>query len=204
MPLAHASLIFGFMRNTFTYPPLDSPDSKVNPAFNVVTVYEDFETGQNARKTYDFLAEHLGNEFRLNNQMWKFDVLAMPKLKEMAASDAAAADIILVAMRGTNDLPTEVREWMKLWLAHGTRAIAMVALFEVSNQPVGDLIRDYLADVARRADVEFFSQPGIWPAPAPSEDPLVSGTRQWGEKEFSRLAGAVRRDHSVLHWGINE
>lgn len=192
------------MRNTFSFPPLESPGSEVNSAFNVVIAYEDFETGQNARKTYDFLVEHLGNEFCLNNQMWKFDVLAMPKLREIAANDAAAADLILVALRGNNELPAEVREWMELWLRQGTRAIAVVALFEVPGQPVGNLIRDYLADVARRAKVEFFSQPGIWPAPASKQNPLVGGTRRWNAKTFSLLAGVVQSDPEVLHWGINE
>lgn len=196
--------MFAFMRNTFSLPPLRSPGSEANPAFNVVIAYEDFETGQHARKTYDFLVEHLGEEFCLHNQMWKFDVLAMPKLREMAASDAAAADIVMVAVRGSNELPAEVKEWMELWLSQGTRAIAVVALFEDSGQSIANLVQDYLAEVARRANVEFFSQPGVWPTPARDHDRQAGDSRMREEKAFSLLAGAVQSDPEIRHWGINE
>ena len=67
------------------YPPLDSQGSESNPEFSVVIVYEDFETGKDAKRTFDFLGEHLKDECHFTNQMWKFDVLNIPKLREMAA-----------------------------------------------------------------------------------------------------------------------
>src|SRR5262245_57788797 len=97
------------MQNTLTFPPLKSAERESAPTFNVVIAYEDFETGKNAKKTYDFLVEHLGHECEFSNQMWKFDVLALPKLKEMAARDAADADIIIISAHGTSELPPEVK-----------------------------------------------------------------------------------------------
>jgi len=58
----------------------------------VVIAYEDFETGKQAKRTFDFLAEQLKDECQFTNQMWKFDVLNIPKLREMAAKDAAGAE----------------------------------------------------------------------------------------------------------------
>ena len=111
------------MQNTLTFPPLKSAEREAAPAFNVVIAYEDFETGKNAKKTYDFLVEHLGHECEFNNQMWKFDVLALPKLKEIAARDAAEADIIIIAAHGTCELPSEVKSWIDRWLREKPRAI---------------------------------------------------------------------------------
>ena len=75
---------------------LPSPSADLNeaPVFSVVITYEDFETGKNARRTYDFLAQQLGSECQFTSQMWKFEVLTISKLREMAAKDAAAADIM--------------------------------------------------------------------------------------------------------------
>src|SRR5207237_823647 len=111
-----------------------------------------------AKSTYDFLAENLGGECQFNNQMWKFDVLGIPKLREMAAKDAAAADIIIISCHGISELPSTVKSWIELWLSEKINAIALVALFDSAHDPFSQIpgIRDYLSGVARRAQIEFF------------------------------------------------
>ena len=44
--------------------PPSTDEFGMNPTFNVVIAYEDFETGKHAKKTYDYLAEHLGRDCR--------------------------------------------------------------------------------------------------------------------------------------------
>src|SRR5262245_65262142 len=105
------------MQNTLNFPSLRSTGGEGDLTFNVVIAYEDFETGKNAKKTYDFLVEHLGHECVFSNQMWKFDVLTLPKLKEMAISDAREADIIIISAHGNNDLPPQVKAWIEGWAA---------------------------------------------------------------------------------------
>src|SRR5215472_17322151 len=101
---------------TFSLPSIGSSDIEVNSTLNVVIAYEDLETGKRAMKTYDYLVEHLGEQCLFANQMWKFDVLAVPKLREIAARDAAAAEIIIIAAHEGRDLPTEVKSWIEMWL----------------------------------------------------------------------------------------
>lgn len=159
--------------------------------------YEDLATGKRAMKTYDYMAEQLGSECIFTNQMWKFDVLGVPKLREMAAKDAAAAEIIIVSAHEGKPLPPEVTAWIDLWLSYETRASAIVGLFtgESSHTPA----RNYLADVAKRAKIEFFSQPGLWPG-------MAEAKHGWGrdEKAFTFLAGTMPETPSASHWGINE
>jgi hypothetical protein len=191
------------MQNTLTFPPLRPSETEVVPTFNVVIVYEDFETGKHAKKTYDFLVEHLGDECVFANQMWKFDVLAVGKLKEIAAKDASAADIIIVSAHGSGDLPPEVKAWTEAWLKEKTRAIALVGLFD-SPEYLDNPARSYLAGVARRAQIEFFSQPGVWPGGDHEESPSADN---WDRnKTFSVLADMVQiqPDRNISHWGINE
>lgn len=191
------------MQNTLTFPPLGSAELESNPTFNVVIAYEDFEMGKHAKKTYDYLAEHLGYDCQFGNQMWKFDVLAVPKLREMAAKDAAAADIIIVAAHGASELSEEVKKWIEMWLAEKGNAIALVALFDCLSAAQENPIRDYLADVARRGHMEFFAQPGRWPGRAAGEFD-AGNSAELTDKTFSVLAGVVEQSAETPRWGINE
>src|SRR6266542_491555 len=132
---------------SLSFPTFGSSDRDTNPALNVVIAYEDLETGKRAMKTYEYMVQQLGDQCLFANQMWKFDVLAVPKLKEMAAKDAAAAEIIIVSAHEGRELPAEVKSWIEMWLSYKTEASALVGLFgtETETNPV----RSYLAEIAR-------------------------------------------------------
>src|SRR4051794_11994615 len=140
------------------YPPFDSPERDGAASFSVVIVYEDFETGKQAKRTFDFLAEQLKSDCVFTNQMWKFDVLNIPKLREMAAKDAASADIVIISCRARAELAPEVKAWIELWLADENNATALVALLDDSTAASLETaaLRRYLADVAVRGNMEFF------------------------------------------------
>src|SRR5215475_4296072 len=140
------------MQHTAFYSPVGSSDLEPDPIFNVVIAYEDFETGKQAKETYDFLVNNLRNECRFENQMWKFDVLGISKLREMAAKDALIADIIIISCQGTHELSTDVKAWINAWVQGRCTAIALVALFgNACDDRDSNSVRDYLETVARRA-----------------------------------------------------
>jgi hypothetical protein len=191
------------MRRTISYTPLSSSDLDVNPTIDVVIAYQDLETGKSAKNTYDFLVEHLGHECEFSSQMWKFDVLAIPKLREIAAKDGAAADIIIISCHG-GELPAEVKAWIELWLAEETKPIALVALFGPGEVEGTEAIRSYLAGVAKRGRMEFFAQPDEWPGSKPSETSFLIRRETGQDRALSMLAGAMNRETSFPRWGINE
>ncbi len=192
------------MQRALIDPPADSSAPDLNPNFNVVIAYEDFETGKHAKKTYDFLVEHLGQDCQFSNQMWKFDILSIPKLREMAASDAAQADIIIVSCHGASELPRHVVEWLDSWTSAKGNALALVALFD-SEPQVTRAIRVRLAQVAHRAGIEFFAQPDEWPGHSEGLQRFAGSLNPMDGSTLSSLAGAMRRvDVPQCHWGINE
>ena len=193
------------MQSTLAFRPAGSSDFDLHPPFNVVIAYEDLETGKHAKLTYDYLMEHLGEQCSFSNQMWKFDVLGIPKLCEMAARDAAAADIIILSMHGHDDVPQPVRDWIELWLGQQPNAIALVALFDVPCLGACQFgrIRSYLADVARRGNMELFSQPNDWPGHKPEAPLTPDASQDLSNRAFTVIAGAVQHD-SFPRWGINE
>ncbi len=194
------------MQHTLICPPLSAPGREGTPAFTVVIAYEDFETGKHAKRTYDFLVENLGRDCDFVNQMWKFDVLGIAKLREIAVEDAAKADIVIISCHG-EELPTHVKLWIDGWLEQALNPLALVALFDRPRTPgqPSNSVCAYLAGVARRGGMEFFAQPddGSGDKERPqdfsnSELPDLNG------RTLSTLAGVVRRDIPVSRWGINE
>src|ERR1700719_1039168 len=115
------------MRSSPTFHRSLGSDLESFTAFNVFMAYEDLETGKHAKGTYDFLVERLGHECQFNNQMWKFDVLGIPELREMASRDAALADIVIISCHGSNALPQPVKLWIEGWLSQESNPVALVA-----------------------------------------------------------------------------
>ncbi|MGO9200460.1 MAG: hypothetical protein ACLQM8_07960 [Limisphaerales bacterium] len=195
------------MQSLSTSAVLGASDLDAHPSFNVVIAYEDFDTGKHARKTYDFLVENLGQECQFANQMWKFDVLRIPALREMAANDATLADVIIISCHGGDELPGSVKAWIESWLAQKVNPIALVALFDCPPEefPKTQGIRTYLANAARKGGIEFFAQPDEWPDRRNGDgllpfrhDPGLHG------RTMSTLAGVAQQDPGFLRWGINE
>lgn len=191
------------MQDALTSPPPVVSDPGANPSFNVVIAYEDYETGKHAKRTYDFLSDTLGSECDFASQMWKFDVLGIPKLREMASADAAAADLVVISCHG-DELPESARRWIESWLPGPGKPLALVALFDRRPEDATGTpaVRDYLADVARRGHLEFFAQPNEWPGnPAQRES---ASARCKNRRTLSTIAGVIQRDTPAFRWHSSE
>ncbi len=186
---------------SLSFPPFGPSDRDFNSALNVVIAYEDLETGKRAMKTYEYMVQQLGEDCLFANQMWKFDVLAVPKLKDIAAKDAAAAEIIIISAHGGRDLPAEVKSWIEMWLGYKTEASALVALFDGDTE--FNPARAYLEDIASRAQIEFFCQPSIRLGSAQTRSTTTLAHPR-SEKTFAFLTTATQEVPSFPHWGINE
>ncbi len=159
------------MQSVATHPPLNGSDREDIPVFNVVIAFEDFSTGKQAEGAYDFLVANLSHEWQVASQMWKFEVLSIPELREMAAKDVASANLIIISSHGDRELPTDVKEWIELWLGHRGDTVALVALFDCAPEQArhAKATQIYLKRVAKRGDMEFFAWPQVGPVMADRE-----------------------------------
>ena len=133
---------------------------KTDPTFNVVMVYEDVPTGSRAMKTYGHIVDQIGREVAFNNEMWKFDALRQPEVKELAAAQAAQADMIIISAHGNRELPQAVRSWIDLWLTRQrTGARALVELSDTASESSSRATasHSYLKQVAEEGQMDFFS-----------------------------------------------
>ena len=127
--------------------------------FKVVVIYEDGFTGKRAKHFYDKLTHELEDECAFSLQLWNFQVLAIPEVRELAAESAAQADFVILSLHGKAGLPVEIREWIETWskLIIG-KGPALIALVDKSTTRGGTNASAlaYLKSVAKRTEVDFF------------------------------------------------
>ena len=193
------------MRNTVGLFSFTASEFETNPSFSVMIAYEDFESGKHAKRTYDVLAENVGTNYKCSNQMWKIDVLTVPVLREMAARDAAGADMVIISVRGTRDLFPELKDWLRLWLVTPGRTKSLVALVDSRERQSESWpgICAFLSEAARQAGVEFFAQPGDTASSSPENFILSRNPASLGDNFFTR-ANLERYERNFPRWGINE
>jgi len=138
---------------------------------NVVMAYEEATTPERAKEAWDHFVCTLKGHYGPGLRLWKFDLLRTPELRDAAATEAARADMILIATRGAGELPAEVKAWIDTWLAQKREVqddrSTLAVLFDSPPDKVGASTLAqfaYLQRVARRGSLDFFvstfDQPG--------------------------------------------
>jgi len=190
---------------TFELIPVDGENRKRLPAIHAVVTYDNFDSGMRAKGILDRLARALGSQLTLNITMWKFDVLEFDKLQDMAANDAAEADIIIISTSGAGELCPGVQRWVELWLSRKQReSSAFVSLNEADPDGTAEspAVGEYLQNVASRGNLSFFSQRGN--LPVPDFQSTVKAIYREAEQISSAGSAILQRSSRLGGWGINE
>ena len=184
----------------------DGQNPEIPRTLNIITFFEDVATGKRGKQVYDYLAGHLGGEFEFNHQVWKFDVLSTPTLRELAAKDASDADIVIVSTRGDRELAPEVKSWLDVWIGQHATPIALVALFdpEHKHSETAQNIRHYLEQISKTGQMDFFSE-----SESHLDERLVDlGTQRRFDFDDSFqesiLTQEAPADTTFPRWGIND
>src|SRR5260370_31049807 len=136
-----------------------SGDRSPPTPFNVLIMYEDFGTGERAKKGLDYVVEELGNDLEFRHSMWRLDILQDPKLNVLAAPALAEADLLIISLRGEGQLPAKIRALIDERLAQTVNhECALVALFEGSATATRSSLYACLANLARQHGLAFFEQ----------------------------------------------
>jgi hypothetical protein len=143
---------------------LKGPDEKpIEPGrdFSVMVSFDDDLSAKRADELLLMLEQRLrGEEGRLFHQWWNTDVLAFTSMGELAALEAAVADMIILALHDGQELPNTVAVWMKRFLERRDgRPGALVAVLDSDLQrpdfPEGMLSQ--LKQAAAVGQMDFFA-----------------------------------------------
>jgi len=88
--------------------------------------------------------------------MWLLNELRIPNLRAIAAGEASQADLIIISVHHAPDLPEEVTHWIEQWHPKKRgRQMVLLALFDPVYQGDSASMRTYLAQVAKKAAMQF-------------------------------------------------
>jgi hypothetical protein len=122
----------------------------------VSAAHEDFATGARAEEFCQTLAKCLDRNCEIAKELWPVTELRTPKLRAIAAGEAAAADLVIISVHHAEALPAEVKSWMDLWLKHkGRRTTVLAALFDPLYLGSSSSMQAYLQGVAGKEHLEF-------------------------------------------------
>ena len=122
----------------------------------LLAAFEDSVTCTRVKEFCQSLARDLGARCKIIQHVWPFSTLRMRELQEIAAEEAAVADLVIVASHQADSLPEEVKGWIERWLQHkAPRPAVLLALLDPVYQGAENPLREYLRGVARRGGMEF-------------------------------------------------
>jgi hypothetical protein len=122
----------------------------------LLAAFEDSATCTRVKEFCQGLSRDLGGRCKIIQHVWVFSTLRMRELQEIAAEEAAVADLVIISAHQAESLPDEVKRWIDRWLQHkGTRKAVLLALLDRVYDGTPSPIRTYLQEVARRGDMEF-------------------------------------------------
>jgi hypothetical protein len=178
--------------------------AECRPVFRVLLAYSDLPTAIGALQTYRRIAHTVETHYNVRCSLWHFDHLADDRLLDLAAEEAAEADMIILATAAGHDLPKAVGTWLES-LSAPSRASrrALVALLHGppgGTRPEGPAFT-YLETVARERRMAFFATTITRPEEYESlTDAPPSLHRRGSPSEHDEFPGAA----PARRWGIND
>jgi hypothetical protein len=125
----------------------------------ISAVHEDSATGARADDFCQSLARSLGRNCEVAKELWPLTELRTPKLRAIAAAEAAAADLVIISVHHAEALPGEVTSWIDLWLKQkGNRPPVLLALFDPLYLGTSNSMQVFLQEVARKRNMEFLAR----------------------------------------------
>jgi hypothetical protein len=147
------------MQSLFSSREMPSGERSPPATFNVVIMYEDFETRKQAKKGLDYVAKEFGSDLEIRQWIWRLDILQDPKLSVQATPSIAESDLLMISLRGDRKIPAKIRSLIDKRLAQAVNhACALVALLECAVSATGSSVYTSLAALARKHGLDLFEQ----------------------------------------------
>jgi hypothetical protein len=125
----------------------------------VLIASEDSVAAERACAVLENIGLNCGLEGRLIYAKWNFEVLTITSLRAVASREAAAADLVIIAVHDVRTLSQKVADWVRSWAGlrkNGTEAMAVMAAAAKNSGPAQTLAQ--LRECAKMARMDFLFQ----------------------------------------------
>jgi len=120
---------FKLMQTEIFEIPTYAGSRRTSANLNVVIAYADFSSATVAKQILEESLRVLSSHFVVKTTLWKFDLLNLPVLREIATQDAAEAQIIIISAHKEYGLPEGAKTWVESCLTNpAVKDVAFAAL----------------------------------------------------------------------------
>jgi hypothetical protein len=179
--------------------------SEVPSTMTAALVYEDLTTGMRARYVLESAALLLPGAPHFSIGMWRFDVLRMVRMREIALKAASVAVIVLLSGHGSRALPRAVMVWVNRWLeCKSDQPCALVVSLDEKSRESASAAQMifWLRAEAKAKDVAVFPRFGA--TPFLEGDPAIETAHRLSQMRAATLENPKRWPDFHSEWGINE
>jgi hypothetical protein len=133
-----------------------SKNTEAKP-FRMLSIYDSDEANREALLTSELVLRELGDSIEADRTTWDLHALEASAIRDLAAEEAARADVIVVAMAG--DQPSKaLKEWTSLWEQKRELSGGLLALIPAGETSSGGDLADFLYETAVTANMDFLCQ----------------------------------------------
>lgn len=127
--------------------------------FPVVMLYDHFHSVSTAMATYSHLMRELDSDFQPDLRVWNIEDATSPEFSAQANDDIAAAEVIIMTVRGDEPCPAAFQHWKGgVYRGGGAPPQAVIALIDSVDgpEPAADSWRGVLRSAATQIHPEVF------------------------------------------------
>jgi len=131
------------------------------PSWPVAAIYEDAETRKAATEFCDALARRYWSEYDFDLSWWTLAQLKEKAFDTEITAKAAAANVIIFALRPQGDLSVELKSWIEAWLSRrGEREGVLVGLNDPGAGLSGTMSDKFvfLRNAAHRYGMDYLTE----------------------------------------------
>ena len=174
-------------------------------SINVLIAYNEVSEGRRGMDLFCALRHDVPTKLDLRCDLWRFDLIGLPGVREAAVLAARHAQMIVVATNADVDVPAAVKDWLdQSFTGRAPGSAAMVALLH--SRSAGGLAlspsRASLELMAYRRKFQFF----VAAAREGKADTTlgVKRVRERAVRTSAVLEEILHRPPRPPRWGINE
>jgi hypothetical protein len=129
-------------------------ETQTRAPFRMLTIYDSAEASRQAAHASRLVLEELGEDVSVDKSSWDARMLRRSDHCSRAASEAALADIILIASSAT--VPSEqMKNWVAHWEKNRKVNGGLIAFIPTGESETGGDLANYLYETAVSADMDF-------------------------------------------------
>ncbi len=143
--------------------------ARLNRQFHIVVVYETLVSAARALRACEHLRQEIPPDVAIHINAWPLESLADTSERDLAASSAAMADVVILSTPGRDAPPQTLHEWTDRWFAHSINSPS--ALFTLFGDHLTPVARSTARTLLRKTSplgIDFFMHP------APDHDRQIS------------------------------